>query len=124
MSDSNLSVTHAVLVEEEIEFTLVELSRVCRADSALLLALAAPAALADELSKLFTDSGKLYLRTENTTGLVPGTELPDGAAVGDELSVFIYLDSEGRPIATTRIAKLELGEQTTVPEALAKRTHR
>jgi len=44
------------------------------------------------------------------TVLLPGTELPDSAVPGDELDVFIYLDSEGRPIATLRTPKLELGE--------------
>lgn len=44
------------------------------------------------------------------TVLLPGTELPEAAAAGDELDVFIYLDSEGRPIATLRTPKLELGE--------------
>src|SRR3954469_24260188 len=42
------------------------------------------------------------------TVLLPGTELPEGAAAGDALDVFIYLDSEGRPIATLRAPKLEL----------------
>lgn len=42
--------------------------------------------------------------------LLPRAEIPKEASVGDELSVFIYLDSEGRPIATTRKPKLELGE--------------
>jgi chaperone modulatory protein CbpM len=45
MSDSNPSVTHTVLVEEEIEFTLVELSRACRADSEQLRALVDEGAL-------------------------------------------------------------------------------
>jgi len=44
------------------------------------------------------------------TVLLPGTELPEGAAPGAELDVFIYLDSEGRPIATLRAPKLELGQ--------------
>jgi predicted RNA-binding protein (virulence factor B family) len=44
------------------------------------------------------------------TVLLPGTELPEGAAPGQELDVFIYLDSEGRPIATLRTPKLELGQ--------------
>lgn len=39
MSDTNISVTHAVLLEEEVEFTLVELSQACRADSEQLTAL-------------------------------------------------------------------------------------
>ena len=39
MSTKNLSVTHAVLVDEEIQFTLVELSRACRADIEQLVVL-------------------------------------------------------------------------------------
>jgi predicted RNA-binding protein (virulence factor B family) len=44
------------------------------------------------------------------TLLLIGREIPEGAKVGDELSVFVYLDSQARPIATTRAAKLELGQ--------------
>lgn len=39
--------------------------------------------------------------------LLLGSEIPKGAKEGDELRVFIYLDSEARPIATTRVPKLE-----------------
>ena len=39
-----------------------------------------------------------------------GSEIPEGAKEGDEVDVFVYRDSEGRPIATTRVPKLELGE--------------
>lgn len=42
--------------------------------------------------------------------LLIGSEIPLGAQVGDALEVFVYLDSEGRPLATTRQAKLSLGE--------------
>jgi uncharacterized protein len=42
--------------------------------------------------------------------LLPGSEYPATATPGDELSVFVYLDSEDRPIATTRAPKLELDE--------------
>lgn len=42
--------------------------------------------------------------------LLIGSEIPAGAREGDEVEVFIYLDSEARPIATTRRAKLEHGE--------------
>jgi hypothetical protein len=42
--------------------------------------------------------------------LLIGSEIPPGAKEGDEVDVFLHLDSEGRPIATTRIAKLELGQ--------------
>jgi predicted RNA-binding protein (virulence factor B family) len=39
-----------------------------------------------------------------------GPEIPQGARPGDVLSVFVYLDSEDRPLATTRVPKLSLGE--------------
>src|ERR1041384_5025548 len=42
--------------------------------------------------------------------LLLGEEIPKGAREGDELSVFVYLDSQDRPLATTRVPKLMLGE--------------
>src|SRR5689334_3577610 len=42
--------------------------------------------------------------------LLPGSEIPEGAREGDELSVLVYLDSEDRPIATLRAPRLTLGE--------------
>ena len=42
--------------------------------------------------------------------LLIGSEIPTGAKEGDAVDVFLHLDSEARPIATTRIAKLELGQ--------------
>jgi predicted RNA-binding protein (virulence factor B family) len=42
--------------------------------------------------------------------LLPGAEVPEGAAVGDEIPLFVYLDSEDRPIATTRSPRIRLGE--------------
>lgn len=47
---------------------------------------------------------------ERDAVLLIGSEIPEGAKVDDQVDVFVYLDSEGRPIATTRIAKLELGQ--------------
>lgn len=44
------------------------------------------------------------------TLLLPGFELPDDLADGDPIEVFVYRDSEDRPIATTAVPKLELGE--------------
>lgn len=44
------------------------------------------------------------------TLLLLGHEIEQGAREGDRLSVFVYLDSEGRPLATTAEAKLALGE--------------
>jgi len=42
--------------------------------------------------------------------LLPKREVPAGTRVGDALSVFVTLDSEDRPIATTRKPALQLGE--------------
>lgn len=42
--------------------------------------------------------------------LLPGAEVPEGAAEGDPLEVFVYFDSEDRPIATTKRPKLVRGE--------------
>lgn len=43
------------------------------------------------------------------TLLLPGAEVPEGTREGDELQVFVYLDSEDRPIATTRTPHVTLG---------------
>lgn len=42
--------------------------------------------------------------------LLPARELPAGAKPGDVVEVFVHLDSDDRPIATTRKPKLALGE--------------
>lgn len=42
--------------------------------------------------------------------LLPDREIPAGAAVGAKLDVFVYLDSEDRPIATTSTPRIALGE--------------
>jgi predicted RNA-binding protein (virulence factor B family) len=44
--------------------------------------------------------------------LVPARELPVDASVGVALDVFVYLDSDDRPIATTTMPRLLLGEVT------------
>lgn len=44
--------------------------------------------------------------------LLPQREVPATAAVGDEIAVFVTLDSEDRPIATTERPALVLGEVT------------
>jgi len=46
------------------------------------------------------------------TALLPRREVPEGAQVGDPIQVFLYLDSEDRPIATTSEPRLVLGEVT------------
>jgi predicted RNA-binding protein (virulence factor B family) len=42
--------------------------------------------------------------------LLLGNEIPVGAREGDPVEVFLFLDSEGRPLATTAHPKLALGE--------------
>jgi len=67
----------------------------------------------------FSDHGA-YLAPEDTSEadaedgaiLLPTREVPPDARVGDEVVVFVHLDSEDRPIATTREPKLTLGEVT------------
>jgi predicted RNA-binding protein (virulence factor B family) len=44
------------------------------------------------------------------TVLLLGPEIEQGAREGDQLLVFVYLDSEGRPLATTSEPQLVLGE--------------
>jgi uncharacterized protein len=46
------------------------------------------------------------------TILLPEREIPGDARAGDEVEVFVYLDSEDRPIATSRSPKLARGEVT------------
>jgi hypothetical protein len=44
------------------------------------------------------------------TVLLPGTEAPKDLAPGDEVEVFVHLDSEARPIATLKSPAIVLGE--------------
>lgn len=48
--------------------------------------------------------------TSEESVLLPKKQVPEGAAPGDEISVFIYKDSEDRLISTTVIPRLQLGE--------------
>lgn len=48
-----------------------------------------------------TSSGA-FLATEEGDVLLPGKFIPEGAEPGDSIDVFIYLDSEDRPVATVR----------------------
>ena len=59
-----------------------------------------------------TDFG-LYFAEENDPEnriLLPKKEIPENIYVGDDLEVFVYLDSEDRPIATTTEPLLSMGE--------------
>lgn len=52
-----------------------------------------------------------YLDGENLGEiLLPRKHEPDNVDVGDELEVFVYLDSEDRPVATTQKPKVEVGQ--------------
>ncbi|MEY2934698.1 MAG: hypothetical protein RL033_5447 [Pseudomonadota bacterium] len=65
------------------------------------------------ISRMASPGAFLALSAEEPNGpviLLPGTELTEGVTVGQELEVFVYLDSEGRPIATLRRPKLELDQ--------------
>lgn len=42
--------------------------------------------------------------------LLPAKQVPQGLRPGDEIEVFLYKDSQDRPIATTNMPKLMLGE--------------
>jgi len=61
-----------------------------------------------------TPSGAFLAEPESDpkgpTLLLLGPEIPEGAKPGDVLSVFVYLDSEDRPLATLSVPKLSLGE--------------
>jgi predicted RNA-binding protein (virulence factor B family) len=62
-----------------------------------------------KIKRFGTPGAFLAVGAEETLLLI-GSEIPEGANEGDELEVFVYLDSEGRPIATRRKAKLQRGE--------------
>lgn len=52
----------------------------------------------------------VYLGTSQDKVLLPKKQVPEGAEVGDSVEVFLYRDSKGRLIATTREPKILLGQ--------------
>ncbi len=53
----------------------------------------------------------VYLDAENLGEiLLPTKYVPENLSIDDTVEVFLYLDSEDRPIATTQIPKAEVGE--------------
>ncbi len=58
----------------------------------------------------FLDIAPDEQRVDAPSVLLPGAEVPPGTAAGGALDVFIYLDSEDRPVATLRTPKIMLGE--------------
>lgn len=60
-----------------------------------------------------TDFGVYLSETsisDETKILLPKNQVPNGIEAGDEIEVFVYKDSEDRPIATTTIPLLTLGK--------------
>jgi len=58
----------------------------------------------------FLDIDPDQQRVDAPTVLLPGAEVPPGTAAGTSIDVFVYLDSEDRPVATLRSPKVMLGE--------------
>jgi uncharacterized protein len=52
----------------------------------------------------------LYLKGGQAEVLLPGKFVPDGVQIGDRLKVFVYTDSEDRPVATTLTPKAIVGQ--------------
>ncbi len=50
-----------------------------------------------------------FARYDANQILLPKNQVPDGIKVGEHLEVFVYKDSEDRPIATTTIPQLTIG---------------
>jgi len=58
----------------------------------------------------FASPGAFLAIDDSEDILLIGSEIPAGAAVGDDVEVFVHFDSDERAIATTRRAKLEIGQ--------------
>ncbi|SMO76022.1 hypothetical protein SAMN06265350_10918 [Solitalea koreensis] len=56
----------------------------------------------NELTFINKTNAGLYLSDGIDEVLLPYIHVPDGLQVGDSLSVFVYLDNENKPIATTQ----------------------
>ena len=55
-----------------------------------------------------TDNGIYLIDEEENEVLLPNKYIPEGMQMGDEVDVFLYTDSEDRPIATTLTPKVML----------------
>lgn len=64
----------------------------------------------NELVVLKNTSIGFYLGDETEEVLLPKRYVPEGKTIGDKLKVFVYLDSEYRPVATTLIPFATVGE--------------
>lgn len=64
-----------------------------------------------ELEALKTTPQGIYLITdEQNEILLPNKYIPKWLEIGDKIEVFVYTDSEDRPIATTLIPKVKINE--------------
>ena len=54
------------------------------------------------------DPGAILYDDSGNSVLLPNKYVPEDAAVDDEMEVFVYMDSEDRPVATTLIPFIEL----------------
>jgi len=57
-----------------------------------------------------SEQGFYVTKDEEDAILLPNRYIPSGLQIGDEVDVFVYSDSQGRPIATTLRPKLTLNE--------------
>ncbi|MCR8667901.1 S1-like domain-containing RNA-binding protein [Aestuariibaculum sp. M13] len=57
-----------------------------------------------------TDHGIYLVDEENNEVLVPNRYVPETFKIWDKLDVFVYLDNEERPVATTDMPYIKLGE--------------
>jgi predicted RNA-binding protein (virulence factor B family) len=62
------------------------------------------------VERVVSPGAYLGVGAEGESILLPGREVPADVRLGDWLNVFVYLDSEDRPVATTRAPRLELDE--------------
>ncbi|MCR5792804.1 MAG: S1 RNA-binding domain-containing protein [Lachnospiraceae bacterium] len=56
------------------------------------------------------DSSAIGKSSEENEVLLPNNQVPRDIEIGDTLNVFVYKDSEDRPVATTTTPALELGQ--------------
>ncbi len=57
-----------------------------------------------------TDNGFYLIDKEENEVLLPNAYIKEGWAIGDEVEVFVFTDSEDRPTATTVVPKIKLDD--------------
>lgn len=56
------------------------------------------------------DARGAWLKADRERALLPAKEVPESLAAGDELTVFVYADMSGKPVATLRQPLAQAGE--------------